>query len=111
MRITVSVMVLSLATWGAGIRAQAFGFGPRVRSAQPSFHVQGFNSAPVLPALQRRSFDAASDTVLHGPSLYSCPMPVARTDMNDVERMPVARSGPTEPMPIARSGCWNPLDR
>jgi hypothetical protein len=110
MRLAASLAVLSLASWGAGIRAQGIVFGhPAVPSGEPTFRIQGFSPALILPRLQTRTFNSSFDVVVYGHSLYTCPMPVARGDSSG-DRMPVARGGTPEPMPVARSGCWNPLD-
>ena len=111
MRVVASFTVLSLASWGAGVRAQAIGFGhPSVPSGQPTFRIKGFIPALALPRLQTRTFNSSSDIVVYGHSLNTCPMPVARGDFSG-DTVPVAKGGTPEPMPVAKSGCWNPLDQ
>jgi hypothetical protein len=111
MRLVASLTVLSLASWGAGIRAQGIGFGhPSVASGQPTFRIKGFNSALALPKLQTRTVNSSSNMVVYGHSLNTCPMPVARGDAS-ADSIPVVKGGTPEPMPVARSGCWNPLDQ
>jgi hypothetical protein len=110
MRLVASLAVLSLVSWGAGIRAQGIGFAhPSVPSGLPTFRIQGFGPGLVLPQLQTRTFNSSSGIVVYGHSLNTCPMPVARGN-SSADSMPVAKGGSPEPMPVARSGCWNPLD-
>jgi hypothetical protein len=110
MRLVTSFTVLSLASWGAGIRAQGIGFGrPSLPSGQPTFRIKEFSPALAVPRLLTRTFNSSSDIVVHGHSLNTCPMPVARGDFSG-DTMPVAKGGTPEPMPVAKSGCWNSLD-
>jgi len=111
MRLIASLVTLSLAVWGTGVRAQGVVFGhPLAPSGAPSFHIEGFRAAPVVPNLQDRAFSDSSSILAYGHSLNTCPMPVARGDLS-ADRMPVAKGGTTVPMPVAKSGCWNPLDQ
>lgn len=110
MRLLVSLTVLSLAACSARVHAQGVVFGhPSLPSEQPTFRLKEFTHRVVLPSLQLRVFNAASERVAYAGSLNTCPMPVARGDSSG-DSMPVAKGGTPEPMPVARSGCWNPLD-
>ena len=104
------LVLVAAACWGVSLSAQGIILGRRPSpSAQPSFHIPGFNSSPIS-ALRVKGAFTSEPVVFLGTHLYTCPMPVAHTNSANDDPMPVARGGTPEPMPVAKSGCWNPLN-
>lgn len=120
MRFAAPLMTVGIACSGTTARAQVVAIPPpSVHSGQPSFHIPGLGSTPMgglsLRPANRPSLRPISEPALESIKLladvYTCPMPVARTDTAQEDPMPVARGGTPVPMPVAKPGCSNPLDR
>jgi len=102
MRSLVSLIAVSLATWGASAQAQTI--------LRPPPLTQGWQPSFQAPIDWSAGTSGEAFSIGRPPVVYTCPMPVLRPQSAARDRTPVKGIPGLEPMPVVGSGCSNPLD-